>query len=172
MFEPARLIVTMGVSGSGKSTVGAKLAARLGVEFIDGDDLHPAANKEKMHAGIPLTDEDRWPWLAIVAAAMKKSANEYGRVVAACSALRKSYRTFITAQAGEPVRFINLAGSKQLIFDRIKHRHHEFMPTSLLDSQYETLETPGPDENALTLDVALSLSELVDRAVKDARASG
>lgn len=163
----ARLIIVMGVSGSGKSTIGAGIADALGVEFIDGDSLHPPANKEKMRAGTPLVDEDRWPWLAAVAAALKASADANGRVVGACSALKRAYRDYLTTSAGEPIRFVHLAGEKQTILDRMNKRQHEYMPSSLLDSQFETLEAPAPNENVLTLDIADSIDDLVAAAKAD-----
>ena len=165
MFKPARIIVIMGVSGCGKSSVGEELSRLLGVQFLDGDGFHPPANKEKMRQGIPLEDEDRWPWLKILANALKKSAVENAKVVGACSALRRAYRDYLTEQAGEPITFVHLSGEKELIMSRIGVREHEYMPTSLLDSQFATLEVPGEDENVLTLDIDQSIDALANQAL-------
>jgi gluconokinase len=144
------LIVVMGVSGSGKSTVGALLAEQLGVPFEDADALHPAANVAKMAAGIPLTDVDRWPWLALVGQALH-AASRTGLVVA-CSALKRAYRDAILAEA-PAVRFVYLHGSRELLAQRLGHREGHFMPASLLDSQLATLEPLEPDEPGITVDI-------------------
>ncbi len=143
--EPLALVV-MGVSGSGKSTIAAQLAGRLGIVYVDGDDLHPTANVEKMHAGTPLTDQDRWPWLDKVAEALNGTVETKGGVVLACSALRRSYRDRLRAGTGGRVRFIFLDVSFDVIEERLKKRVHHFMPRQLLESQFDTLERPGPDE--------------------------
>lgn len=155
------LIVIMGVSGSGKTTVGTALAASLGVPFTDADDLHPEANVTKMAAGHPLNDDDRWPWLARVGEELGK-AEATGTVIA-CSALKRSYREAILT--GEPrTRFVYLAGSRELLESRVEHRHGHFMPPSLLDSQLDTLEPLSEDEPGMTvsLDTNASPAELVD----------
>lgn len=159
----ARIIICMGVSSCGKTVVGEALGARLGVPFLDGDDYHPAANKDKMRAGIPLTDADRWPWLSALAAALHAAADKSGTAVGACSALKRAYRDYLIAQAGEPILFVFLNGSQELIASRIAARHHEYMPASLLSSQFATLEPPAPDENAISVDVAKSIPEIVDQ---------
>jgi gluconokinase len=141
-------IVIMGVSGCGKSSVGAELAAQLGCRYMDGDDLHPAANVEKMRAAVPLTDEDRWPWLDRVAQVLRVEAP----VIVGCSALRRAYRDRIRNGVGGPVRFVHLAGSRDIIAARMAKRTGHYMPTALLDSQFATLEPPGPDE-AVTVDI-------------------
>ena len=151
-------IVVMGVSGSGKSTVGKQLAAVLGLAFVDGDDLHPAQNKKKMAAGMALNEADRAPWLDAVAAVLAR-----GSVVVACSALRRRYRDRLRADA-PGLRLIYLQGSRALLAERLSGRKHEFMPATLLDSQLGTLEEPGVDEGALTIDVALTPDEIVARA--------
>lgn len=149
-------IVIMGVSGCGKSSVGQVLAARLGIPYRDGDDLHPPGNVQKMRAGTPLTDDDRWPWLDRVAATLTDEAP----LVMGCSALRRIYRDRIRARAGGPVRFVHLAGSRAVIAARVAARHGHYMPLSLLDSQFAALEAPGPDE-ALTVDAELPLPDLI-----------
>jgi gluconokinase len=150
-------VVIMGVSGCGKTSVGEALATRLGVPYRDGDDLHPAANVEKMRAGIPLTDDDRWPWLDLVAAALAREAP----LIIGCSALRRAYRDRIRAGAGGPVRFVHLAGSRDLIAGRMAARQGHYMPLGLLDSQFAALEPPGPDE-ALTIDIDQPLAAMID----------
>ena len=165
----------MGVSGSGKSTVGAAIAEALHVSFIDGDALHPPANIEKMAAGIPLSDSDRWPWLALVGVALAENRDR--GVVVACSALKRSYRDAIRARA-PGTRFVLLTGSRTLLAERMNHRPGHFMPSSLLDSQLATLEPLAADEPGVVVDIAgdpetvvadalrkLSGSEGVDRAL-------
>ena len=138
------IAVVMGVSGSGKTTIGTLLAARSGVVFADGDDYHPAANKLKMAAGEALTDADREPWLASLNRLMRGWWEAGAGGVLACSALKESYRE--TLRAGMPegvVRFVLLEGSKEMIAERLARRHHEFMSPKLLESQMATLEPPG-----------------------------
>ncbi|MAN77522.1 gluconokinase [Pelagibacterium flavum] len=159
-----RLIIVMGVSGAGKSTIGEELAKRLEVPFIDADNLHPRANVEKMRGGRPLEDTDRWPWLEIVADAMRNTADTNGRVVCACSALRRSYRDCLRNRAEEPIAFVLLHGDKSVIAQRQANRPGHFMPPALLDSQFATLEQFGPQERGITIDVALSIDEIVDEA--------
>ena len=149
-------VVIMGVSGCGKSSVGEGLSARLGVPYRDGDDLHPPANVEKMRAGVPLTDDDRWPWLDGVARVLATEAS----VIVGCSALRRAYRDRIRAGASGPVTFVHLAGSRDVIASRMAEREGHYMPLSLLDSQFATLEAPGPDE-ALTVDIDQPLDALI-----------
>lgn len=161
--EAARIIVVMGVASSGKSTVGAALAERVGAPFLDGDGYHPPANVEKMRSGIPLTDDDRWPWLERLSLALKDAANGTGLAIGACSALKRSYRDYMTKVAGEPVLFVYLEGTKDVIAERIRARRHEFMPASLLDSQFATLEVPAADENALPVPVTEPVDAIVDR---------
>jgi carbohydrate kinase (thermoresistant glucokinase family) len=157
------LVVVMGVSGSGKSTVGGLLAEKLGVPFVDADDLHPAANVAKMAAGHPLTDDDRWPWLARVGAEL--SAAEGTGMVIACSALKRAYREAILA-AEPSTRFVFLSGSRELLAARMSHRPGHFMPVSMLDSQLATLEPLGSDEPGITVDLNAHANpaELVSRA--------
>ena len=144
-------LVVMGVSGSGKSTVAAQLAGRIGLPYLDGDDLHPQSNVDKMHSGRPLDDDDRWPWLDRVAAALGDHAAA-GGVVLACSALKRSYRDRIRERAGARVRFAFLDVGFNEIERRLKKRAHHFMPSQLLRSQFDTLERPAPDEtDAMTV---------------------
>ncbi len=160
--EPARIIIVMGVSSSGKSTVGAALGRALHAPFLDGDQYHPEANVEKMRAGTPLTDEDRWPWLQALSEALKAASEKKGVAVGACSALKRVYRDFITDKAGEPVLFVYLDGSREVIGERMAKRKHEYMPTSLLDSQFATLEVPDPaSENVLAVPVTDSVDKIV-----------
>ena len=164
---PARIIIVMGVSSSGKSTVGQSIARRLHVPFLDGDGYHPEANVEKMRAGIALNDEDRWPWLERLAAALHDAADRKGAAVGACSALKRAYRDFLVDKAGEPVTFVYLDGSRELIGERMARRHHEYMPTSLLDSQFATLEIPDPaTENVLVVPVTDSIEKITQTATK------
>lgn len=150
----------MGVSGSGKSTVGAALAARLGIPFADADDLHPAANVATMAAGIPLTDEDRWPWLALVGGALA-AASTTGLVMA-CSALRRSYRDAIRAAAPEAV-FVHLDLAREVLDEQVSGRTDHFMPASLLDSQLATLEPLDPDEAGLVVRERAEPEMIADR---------
>lgn len=156
----------MGVSGSGKSTVGSRLAEELAVPFLDADDLHPPANVDKMAAGVPLTDDDRWPWLAKVGQALA-AASGTGLVVA-CSALKRSYRDAIRAQAPGTV-FVHLTGSRELLSSRLSHREGHFMPASLLDSQLATLQPLEPDEGGVTVDVGGSADDIVARILPPLR---
>lgn len=161
------LVVVMGVSGSGKSTIGALLAERLGVPFLDADDLHPITNVDKMSAGVPLTDDDRWPWLATVGEAMA-AASTTGTVVA-CSALKRAYRDAIRAEAPE-ARFVYLDGSRELLASRLGNREGHFMPATLLDSQLAALEPLAEDESGATVGIAADPPEIV-KAVAEALAS-
>ena len=161
----APAIVMMGVSGSGKTTVGGALAKRLGVPFRDADEFHPKANVEKMSAGIPLTDEDRWPWLDAIAAAIRGTPPDRG-IVVSCSALRRVYRDRIIRGAERPVTFVHLAGTKESIAPRMATRTGHFMPLSLLDSQLATLEPPTADEPAITIPVEQPVAAIVDSIVR------
>ena len=159
--SPPTVLVVMGVSGTGKSTVAGLLAGHLGWALQEGDDLHPAANREKMARGMPLTDDDRWPWLDAVADWI------HGRIAAGrpgiitCSALRRVYRDRLRRDDRDHVVFVHLSGSRDVILERLAARKGHFMPPSLLDSQFATLEPPEPDEKAVTVDVALPADEQV-----------
>jgi gluconokinase len=162
--RPAVLVV-MGVSGSGKTTVAAMLAGRLGWPFEDADDLHPASNVEKMHAGVPLTDEDRWPWLRAVAAWIDDQRAAGGNGVVACSALRKAYRDVIVAGRSD-VRLVYLRGEKPLVLRRQAARQGHFMPSSLVDSQFAALEEPGGDEAPIVVSIDKRPGAIVDAVVE------
>jgi gluconokinase len=155
-------VIVMGVSGCGKSTIGALLARHLRWEFEDADWLHPAANVDKMHNGIPLTDEDRRPWLAAVAAWIDKVRGSGGHAVVACSALRRRYREILIGDRTD-VRLVYLKGDETLIARRIAARHEHFMPRSLLHSQFEALEEPGPDEAPVTVSIEPEPQAIVAR---------
>jgi carbohydrate kinase (thermoresistant glucokinase family) len=165
MQQPAvSVILVMGVSGSGKTTIGALLAGHLGWEFADGDDLHPAANVAKMRGGTPLVDDDRWPWLDIIAAWIDahRAAGTHG--VITCSALKHIYRDRLLAGRGD-VRLVYLHGSFDVVAGRQAARQGHFMPASLIQSQFATLEPPGPDENPLSIAVDLPPRQIVDEVV-------
>lgn len=151
-------IVIMGVSGCGKSTVGAALSGAMGIPYRDGDELHPQANVDKMRAGIPLSDADRWPWLDRVASVLRDAPP----VIVGCSALRRAYRDRIRSGAGGPVTFIHLTGSRTLIANRMRARTGHYMPPTLLDSQFAALEPPHPDE-ALAVDIEQPLQAIVTK---------
>ena len=161
---PPRVLFVMGVSGSGKTTIAALLAGRLGWEYEDGDDFHPPANVAKMHDGAPLTDEDRWPWLRAIAAWIDATrAGGRGGVVA-CSALRRAYRDVLLGDR-TGVRLVYLRGDPALITRRQAARTSHFMPASLIGSQFASLEEPGPDERPILAAVEQRPSEIVDGIV-------
>lgn len=154
------IIVLMGVSGCGKSTIGAALAAALNWPFLDADDFHSPENVAKMAAGIPLTDDDRWPWLDRTAANVRRTTGDRGNAVLACSALKQAYRDRLRP-AGD-LRFVHLSGDRATILARLAARHHRYMPATLLDSQFATLEIP-PD--ALRVDIRDSVAVQVQMIV-------
>ena len=144
------ILIVAGVSGSGKTTVGAMLAGHLHWRFADGDDFHPAANIEKMRAGIPLTDDDRWPWLEAIAAWMDERIAQGESAAIPCSALKRSYRDILLAdRAGAQLVF--LAVDHEVLASRLAARHGHFFPAQLLNSQLEALEPPEPDEHTVTV---------------------
>jgi gluconokinase len=146
------ILVVMGVSSSGKSTIGTLLAGQLHWDFEDGDWFHPARNIDKMHAGIPLTDEDRAPWLIAIADFIDQARLSGKHVVVACSALKRRYRTVIIGNRPD-VRLVYLKGDMELIGRRFAARHEHFMPPSLLQSQFEALEEPRPDEHPIVVSI-------------------
>ncbi len=159
-------VVVMGVSGSGKSTIGAALAARLGCQFLEGDAFHTPHSVAKMRAGQPLDDQDRWPWLDRVAASLQDAARIDGVAVAACSALKRIYRDRLSRMASIPLLFVFLDTTDQdELSKRLAHRSGHYMPTSLITSQLDTLEKPQPDEPALTLSAGLSPDRACDVAL-------
>lgn len=152
-------LVVMGVQGCGKSTSGRAIADELSLAFIDGDDLHPASNREKMASGHPLTDADREPWLRAVGTALADGQARGEATVIACSALKRRYRDLIRSLA-PGTRFVHLDGSRSLIAERLTHRDHEYMPPALLDSQFETLEPLEEDEAGIPVDINLAPAEI------------
>jgi gluconokinase len=164
------LYVVMGVCGSGKSLIGAALARALGVDFVEGDEYHPAQNVEKMASGIPLTDDDRMGWLRALARRIREAKDAGSGLVISCSALKRSYRDVLRTEAGAPeLRFVFLRGTRALLAERLASRRGHFMPPSLLESQLATLEEPSADEEAWVCDIGESPEEIV--AALAARAS-
>lgn len=161
-------IVVMGVSGSGKSTVGPLLAERLVASFVDADDLHAAESKAKMAAGIPLTDEDRWPWIRQVGEVLARETAAAGSAVVACSALRVSYRDLLRESAGGPVLFVHLHGAPELLEQRMAKREGHFMSAALLESQLATLEPLASNGAGAVADLALPLDTAIQIAFEAA----
>lgn len=161
----ARVLVVMGVSGSGKSTIAALIAERLGWVFVDGDSFHTPEHVAKMHAGLALDDEDRAPWLARIAAWIQQrlEAGESGVVV--CSALRKAYRDVLTRGSRKAVRIVYLEGDKTLVARRLAERQGHFMSPHLLDSQFDILEAPGAGESPITVGIEDPPEVIADRVV-------
>jgi len=154
----------MGVSGAGKSTIATAVAERLCWTFLEGDDLHPAANIAKMKSGIPLDDADRAPWLAAIAAWIDRQAQACDPAVVACSALKRRYRQILTD--GRPfVRIVYIDGDRDIIRERIAARTHLYFPPALLDSQFEALEPPGSDEHPIVVDISQPLEAQVEAIV-------
>ena len=147
------LYVIMGVSGSGKSLIGAKLAAALHIDFVEGDDLHPPENVQRMAAGVPLTDDNRRGWLLRIADRLRVAQRARIGLVVSCSALKRSYRDLLRASGSRDVRFVYLAGSRALLAERMAQRPEHFMPASLLESQLAILEEPSPDEHVWVCDI-------------------
>jgi ribose 5-phosphate isomerase A len=159
------ILVMMGISGAGKTTVAEELAARLGWPFEEGDTLHPEANVAKMHAGIPLTDADRQPWLEAVAAWIDAQRAKKQPGIITCSALKRAYRRIVVGDRPE-VRLIYLRGSRQLIAQRLAGRHGHFMPATLLQSQIDALEETGPDEDPLIIDIGPPPGQLAEEIIR------
>jgi gluconokinase len=159
-ISPSALIV-MGVSGSGKTTVGEQLASRLGWRYADADEFHPPSNIAKMSAGHPLTDEDRWPWLKAIAAEIDRVRAAGNHLVVGCSALKRAYRDILVHDR-EDVRLIYLEGTQALIAGRLNERKGHFMPPGLLTSQFKTLEPPTPDERPIKVSIDTTADAIVD----------
>jgi gluconokinase len=158
-------LVVMGVSGSGKSTIGEMLAERLGWRFEDGDRFHPASNVAKMSAGQPLTDDDRRPWLQAIADEIDRVCKAGQRLVVACSALKRAYRD-ILLHGRSDVRFVFLDGSEALIAGRLAERKGHFMPPGLLTSQFQTLEPPGQNERPITVSIDGTVEAIIDAIIR------
>jgi gluconokinase len=159
------IVLMMGVSGSGKTTIAAGVARLEGWILLEGDKFHPPANITKMKAGIPLTDEDRWPWLQAIAAREDDLRAARQSAVVACSALKRTYRDILVGGHSDTV-LVYLRGSKQLIDERMQARKGHFMPPTLLDSQFATLEEPGPDEHPIVVDISGPAEETIAEAVR------
>ena len=160
------LYVIMGVSGSGKSLIGARLARALHVAFVEGDDLHPPDNVRRMAAGIPLTDNDRKGWLMAIAARLREAKRAGVGLVASCSALKRRYRDLLRSSGDARAQFVYLAGTRALLAERLAGRRGHFMPPALLESQLETLEEPAPDERAWVCDIRETPEMIVASLVK------
>ncbi|MFL5014857.1 MAG: gluconokinase [Rhizobium sp.] len=165
-------IVVMGVSGCGKSSVGEKLAEALDLQFMEGDALHPAANVEKMSKGIPLTDDDRMPWLDRIGEEMKASLEKSEGIIVSCSALKRVYRDRLRVAAGGNLFFVYLEGSRALLMKRMGERKGHFMPVSLLDSQLATLEVPTGEPGVVTVDIDDTIEGIAATALEGLAALG
>jgi gluconokinase len=165
MNKPHAIIV-MGVSGSGKSSAGEKIAEALHLHFAEGDALHPAANVEKMSKGIPLTDEDRMPWLDRIGEEIKDSLEKDEGIIVSCSALKRIYRDRLRTAAGGNLFFVYLEGSRALLTQRMAERKGHFMPVSLLDSQLATLEVPTGEQGVVTVDIDDTVEGIAANALK------
>jgi carbohydrate kinase (thermoresistant glucokinase family) len=165
--KPA-VIVVMGVASSGKTSLGERLAERLGWPFRDADSFHPPENVAKMSSGTPLTDEDRKPWLAAIAAWIDDLRTNGGNGIVTCSALKRAYREVIVGDRPD-VTLVYLRGSRELVGERMAARQHHFMPPALLDSQFATLEEPGADEKPLVVQVEASKEAIVAQVLRELR---
>lgn len=164
------ILIAMGVSGAGKSRIGEMLAERLHCSFTDGDAFHSAANKEKMHHGIPLTDDDRWPWLRTIRAAIEEKQRAGETAVFTCSSLKRAYRD-ILRNGDRDVWFVYLKGSMETLRERLKTRTGHFFDPSLLQSQLDTLEEPGADE-AVEVSIDLAPEQIVESVLAQLKARG
>lgn len=161
----SKAIIVMGVSGAGKTSIADLLAKRLGCRFVEGDQLHPAANVKKMADGTPLTDDDRWPWLEIIGRELQSARSAGEDIVVTCSALKNIYREKLRSAGGEPLYIVFLKGSPELLASRMGARKGHFMPASLLQSQLATLESPEGEANVVTVDIDATLPEIVEDAI-------
>jgi gluconokinase len=169
--EPLAVVV-MGVSGAGKTTVGKALAAALGAEFIDGDDLHSDAARAKMAAGHALTDEDRWPWLDRVGARLADGLATGGATIIACSALKRAYRDRIRAAAGPALRFVYLDATPEAMRRRVAARRGHYMPASLVDSQFAALEPPDGETDVIAISAEADLDTAIPQLAERLRRGG
>lgn len=163
-YEPLTLthpVVVMGVSGCGKSTVGERLAEIAGISFVEGDALHPAGNIEKMSKGVPLTDEDRLPWLERIGADIKASMDCGQAIIVSCSSLKRSYRDTLRTAAGGKLAFVFLEGTRDLLLSRMGARQGHFMPVSLLDNQLQVLEVPTGEAGVVTVNIDNPIETIV-----------
>lgn len=158
-------VIVMGVSGSGKTSVAQMMAEKLGCRFVEGDKLHPAANIEKMEKGIPLTDEDRWPWLDLIGNELAMAVREGRDIVVTCSALKKIYRERLRKAAADRLKFVFLTGDPKVLESRMGARTGHFMPASLLQSQLATLESPEGEPGVVTVDIDASVDTIVGKAL-------
>lgn len=163
------IYVIMGVAGSGKTTIGELLAHALDIPFVEGDDLHPRENIERMEHGIPLTDEDRRPWLLAIARRLREAEQSGSGLAVTCSALKRSYRDLLRSRGSGDARFVYLRGTLPTIAERLARRRGHFMPASLLESQFAALEEPGADERASVYDIRESPEAIVANLVQQAR---
>jgi gluconokinase len=161
----ALTLVVMGVSGSGKTTFGLRLAEMTGADFIDGDDLHSPEARAKMASGTPLTDQDRWPWLDRIGAALADPATHPRGLIVACSALRRAYRDRLRQRVGQALRFLFLEGDKALMRSRVARRKGHYMPASLIDSQFAALEDPGGESDVVAIAADADLDRDLSQAI-------
>ncbi|WP_176082861.1 gluconokinase [Martelella sp. HB161492] len=162
----ADAIIVMGVSGCGKSSTAALLAARIGARFIEGDALHPRANIEKMRKGIPLDDDDRWPWLDKIGAVLSEAVASGTPVIVSCSALKRAYRDRLRKATGGPLAFVYLEGTEDVLAARMSRREGHFMPLSLLKSQIATLEVPTGETGVVAVPIAGTPEEICAAALQ------
>ncbi|SOC45453.1 gluconate kinase (SKI family) [Rhizobium subbaraonis] len=160
-MNSGRAIVVMGVSGCGKTSVAEGLAGSLGYSFLEGDQLHPQANIDKMSKGVPLTDADRWPWLERIGERLRDATASEQGIVVSCSALKRAYRDRLRSAAGSGLSFVFLSGSRALLLERMGERKGHFMPACLLDSQLAALEDPSGEPDVATVDIDASVADVI-----------
>lgn len=166
-----QVIIVMGVTGCGKSSLGREIARSLDAPFLEGDEFHPKANIAKMSAGIPLTDEDRAGWLDLLAQEIGQRAQTGSSVVMSCSALKKKYRTQLNDASGQDILYVFMDGPKEVIASRLARRKGHYMPPSLLDSQLEALDPPGDDEHVIRVDLRKTIAEMLSNVMDDLKVS-